>query len=705
MRDGHQTPTSIVTVVCMNNSGFLTLLCVAVGIWQVEGVEEIVEVRNISKMRKWVERRLMEKARIVCLTVGPAVGSIRELFAKVKSIDAKHGKFEFLLCVGDFFGPGAEEDGDSSKEDDTVQLLDGTLEAPMPCYIMQGDQPLPQKVIERFATSGSEICKNVFLMKRCGLGKSGILTTSHGLRIACLGGVFNQTIYRTTDAPLGFTDPYFSSHTIEKLLANISTTSSSQAKPNTLAALKDASTSSHLIDILISHVWPASITDLSQIPLPPGTSRPTAVPVDDVVRRAKPKYHFATGIGKPPQFWEREPLVWDDEDGRVSRFIGLGAFGGEQGEGKKPRWFYAFSIAPFSPDAAPQPRPTKATANPFTMAPAVHKRTFETSEGENFIFGNVHHPGKRRRNDEPTVPGKPPAGYKCHSISLLTVQNGANLLTATSAKYATKRLIIPLVRPPRSRLPTKAHAWRYWWAKTASRIALLLLRAKETEDLEKEVAGEVHRERLDLTNAGSAYQTHVSREDAPRDLCRVPGGGHVLIVPITHYPTLTSIPSDLALPIVSEVEKYKSALRAFYAKHSCVSVTFEVAILSGKGGHAHVQAVPIPLSLSSKIEEAFRHEGARTGIQWEEDPDDALASAAGGRANYFRVDLPDGKKMVHVITQELPFSIQFGRQVLCNLLKMGDRMDWKACAQPDDEERADALTFKTAFAPFDTTQS
>lgn len=32
----------------------------------------------------------------------------------------------------------------------------------------------------------------------------------------------------------------------------------------------------------------------------------------------------------------------------------------------------------------------------------------------------------------------------------------------------------------------------------------------------------------------------------------VPGGGHVLIVPITHYPTYSTIPPDLAQPIVEE---------------------------------------------------------------------------------------------------------------------------------------------------------
>jgi hypothetical protein len=36
----------------------------------------------------------------------------------------------------------------------------------------------------------------------------------------------------------------------------------------------------------------------------------------------------------------------------------------------------------------------------------------------------------------------------------------------------------------------------------------------------------------------------------------VPGGGHVLIVPITHYPTLSTIPPDLAPPILEETDKY-----------------------------------------------------------------------------------------------------------------------------------------------------
>jgi hypothetical protein len=114
------------------------------------------------------------------LTVGPAAGSIRDLFTKVKAIDNKHGKFDLLLCVGDIFGQAQDEDSNSSDVDD---LLDGKIEgeylqypdshsyccrhivlAPLECYVMQGEYALPPAVIEKFSKTGGELCKNVFLL-------------------------------------------------------------------------------------------------------------------------------------------------------------------------------------------------------------------------------------------------------------------------------------------------------------------------------------------------------------------------------------------------------------------------------------------------------------------------------------------------------------------------------------------------------------
>ena len=107
-----------------------------------------------------------------------------------------------------------------------------------------------------------------------------------------------------------------------------------------------------------------------------------------------------------------------------------------------------------------------------------------------------------------------------------------------------------------------------------------------------------------------------------------------------------------------------------YEKHGSCAVVFEVGRLSAKGGHAHVQAVPIPLSLKDKVEQAFLTEGRQLGIDFESDPEVAMEACAGGKGSYFKVDLPDGRKMVHLMKDHIPFSIQFGRWAyLC----------WAAC--------------------------
>ena len=175
-----------------------------------------------------------------------------------------------------------------------------------------------------------------------------------------------------------------------------------------LAAIREAASASQLVDIFITNDWPASIT--SHCFSPPEYEHSGSPPLDEIIRKIKPRYHFAARAGPSSKFWEREPFAWDDESGRVTRFVSLGAFG-EENEGQKqrvrqlayrdicgfifPQWFYAFSIVPST--TATQP-PSNVTKNPFVEPAArLPKREHETAEGENFIFGNVHHPAKRPR--------------------------------------------------------------------------------------------------------------------------------------------------------------------------------------------------------------------------------------------------------------------------------------------------------------------
>ncbi|KAI0347740.1 hypothetical protein BDW22DRAFT_15436 [Trametopsis cervina] len=199
---------------------------------------------------------------------------------------------------------------------------------------------------------------------------------------------------------------------------------------------------------------------------------------------------------------------------------------------------------------------------------------------------------------------------------------------------------------------------------------------------------------------GQIVPTHSAGDHPKAKIPQVPGGGHVLIVPITHYPTYATIPSDLAEPIYDETDKYKSALRAFYGKHHAHPVAFEVGRITAKGGHAHIQVVPVPTSISADaIADTFTKEGSRLGIEFEYEEGDTRTPP--GDRGYFKVDLPDGRRMVHWLKDGVPFGVQFGRQVLVTLLGMPERFDWKECEQSEEDDRQDVQQFKDAFLAFD----
>lgn len=101
-------------------------------------------------------------------------------------------------------------------------------------------------------------------------------------------------------------------------------------------------------------------------------------------------------------------------------------------------------------------------------------------------------------------------------------------------------------------------------------------------------------------------------------------------------------------------------------------VFYEVARLSAKGGHAHVQVVPVPVSLQSEVEATFLKEGRAQGIDFEPDADSSLEACAGSARSYFRVDLPDGRKLIHLMKDDVPFSVQFGRYVLQQIIVVMD---------------------------------
>ncbi|XP_021938616.1 CWF19-like protein 1 [Zootermopsis nevadensis] len=172
---------------------------------------------------------------------------------------------------------------------------------------------------------------------------------------------------------------------------------------------------------------------------------------------------------------------------------------------------------------------------------------------------------------------------------------------------------------------------------------------------------------------------------------------HVLILPVGHHQSLSSIPEA----VEEEIEKFKFALKKFFKKQQKVPVFFE---RNYKTSHLQIQTVPIPRDMATRLKDVFQESAEQDGIQLDElPPHTKLSQIAPPRTPYFYVELPSGDKLYHRITNSFP--LQFGREVLASeeLLDKVDRADWRDCKATREEETELAKEFRSAFQPFDFT--
>lgn len=137
----------------------------------------------------------------------------------------------------------------------------------------------------------------------------------------------------------------------------------------------------------------------------------------------------------------------------------------------------------------------------------------------------------------------------------------------------------------------------------------------------------------------------------------VPGGGHCLIIPIHHCNTPYALDMEIGQPTIDEIDEVKGKLERLFGEYDAAPVFFELSRQSGRGGHNHVQTVPVPQHRLSELEAFMINEAQKQGFRFESDSGEAVRNLVG--QNYFRVDLPGGKKLVHFMRG--PFNVQFGR--------------------------------------------
>ncbi|TVU09313.1 hypothetical protein EJB05_42777 [Eragrostis curvula] len=589
------------------------------------------------------------------LLAGDAHGRLHQLFKRVKSVNQSTGPFHALLCVGQFFSP----DGDA--EGDVADYIDGRAAVPIPTYFTGDYGPAAPRLLSKaaaaargFSPDGIEICPNLFWLR----GSNRF--TLHGLSVVYLSGKKGP----------GGPGCY------------------SQDDVDALRALAEEP---GIVDLFLTNEWPSGVVngaDTSNVPnqvLDPHGYDPV---VAELVAEIKPRYHIA---GTKGVFFSREPYL-NDSAAHVTRFIGLANVGNKE----KQKFIHAISPTPASTmsSADINARPPNATLSPYIVpvksvpSEEATKRPPENNDAQYWRYDV-----KRQRQGEAegsrlcfkfTSSGSCPRGSKCHFRHdeeamehysrnvCFDFLNKGKCERGPECKFAHSLSGESAAKDARPRSERRRVESSCWFCLSSP-------------DVESHL----------VISIGEGYYCALAKGPL------VPN--HVLMIPVEHCPnTLMMAPEAEA-----ELGRYKNALGKYFEKQGNAAVYFEW--VSQQTRHANLQAVPVPSSKADAVKKIFYLAAKRLGFEFSVvNPDgdgtqgrDLLRSQCGDKSSLFYVELPEGRILLHKIDGAEKFPAQFGREVLAGLLSMADRADWRNCKLSKEEEIQMVDDFKRGFREFD----
>ncbi|PWN48729.1 hypothetical protein IE53DRAFT_389059 [Violaceomyces palustris] len=454
-------------------------------------------------------------------------------------------------------------------------------------------------------------------------------------------------------------------------------------------------------------------------------------------------------------FWEREPYVNEvQRQGRsfqtVTRFVSLARFGNP----KKARWFLALNLVPASSTSSSQMvKPANSTMSPYftptLQGGETRKRggasadakgaqaneDMDLDSGPNFRWQGQPTKAKKRRTNGGDVSGSdgpPPEGYVCricqsteHYIRLCP-QKSQPHPPPSSSTVAADRSIGSGSNATELRTKGEGETIGGGWKRSAGPETTTTLgitfeglpnkpimpkRPSKVpvgpEDCwfclsnpkcSKHLIVAIGEECYIALPKGQLPPPGPLAEGEER-LTNVPGGGHVLIVPMSHSGSIKSFEPELAGPIRSETEKYLEALGRTYSKFDSVAVSWELGKTSNtRVGHLQTQVIPLRKGMVSGLLERLRKGAEENGHPFEEDEGEieryfqTKSGGGQGEGDYFLTNL-DGKRML-IRLKGKRFNMQFARQTIADHLGIPERSDWKACARTEEEEKEETSAFR-----------
>mmetsp|Transcript_2471 Transcript_2471/g.5657 ORF Transcript_2471/g.5657 Transcript_2471/m.5657 type:complete len:636 (+) Transcript_2471:114-2021(+) len=626
------------------------------------------------------------------LFAGDVQGRLGALADKVEALNAsKHGPFDAVFCVGEFFPP----QGRGASKTNTVDLEDfvnGSRRFPIPLYFVAGKYGH-----EKLQADGCELGANLCFLGKCGVKSIGSLDD---LKIVFLSGA--QTNAKKSANKWQYTD-----NDVDALA--------------TVLKSEQESTSWSQPDLLLTCEWPAdSLLNLEETQLPyMAPSNAVSTHVKTLCVAATPRYHF---VGKEGLFYARPPfrnglqaattvLHEDGSQPGFTRMIALGRVD-PANQDKNRKWLHALALepqwkqkqqgeqekvpelapCPFAPDAvAKAASVAKAaaakgaggdikTTNPsgkLTQAQIQRLHAQDAAENSQYFFGSK----RKRKND-----GK------------------------TGRRTKRKR---------RNNVAPRPDCW-YCLASPSCETHLIVSLAEDVY--------------LSLPKGSLSAQ-------------------HVQIVPIGHEESFAALEESSLLEALKFKQGIKDFYASFDCVP--LFFERNVILLKAMQRHAFLEAIPLPMSSTPQIFEALKREADRCKVSFDEElPDltpadfpelpaqfrsDGLvklkAHMGDSAQEYLFIEVPGIlSPRLHLIPEDPSMvdeeeegnnaaavaaanktdpaikearkriPLEFGRQLACSLLRCMHRVSWKDCIVPQDLETRMATAFKDGFKPFDPFQ-
>jgi diadenosine tetraphosphate (Ap4A) HIT family hydrolase len=478
------------------------------------------------------------------------------------------------------------------------------------------------------------------------------------------------------------------------------------------------------IDLLLTPDWPHGVHNrvlssaLPTMPLSPSAeafggvcSSPevasnlaelstTGSPLASVLARAlHPRYHFAgtrlVHYARAPYVNSSDPQSLHEPREVVTRFIALGPVPDNPGAKGGPKWIHALALAPgsscsseelcsapegssLSPYLGTHPLPVASSGE--SSAPAATSSSSVITR----IFGAMGPPPRRPAGGKQTRTPRAAMVEAAMDIDTLGPDMAGSGSSATGGVFFRD----DHRRGKRGRDEDDPRGGRREPI-TEQRVECWFCPA--SKEFSKELV---------LSISEEAYLT---LPKGPVDEF------HVLIVPVTHVPSMAMAPPS----VVTDVGRYVQALRKWYASHDRELVMFERAVRTRGSAHAHLQVFGVPRGNMKACLDAFVEGGRESGIAFAivRDGSKPLAELA-GEDQYFVAQVPghvveapdlESARLFHKVPRAGSHPLQFGRKVVCDLMGLPNRLRWNECALSPEQERVATQRARDSFRGFDFT--